>query len=217
MLMIDLQRRDTTPGAATGAVTPVKRQLQPLQIDDQLTYTIEDLFTRQSRTVTVAAPLMGPRALASQQSHGGQLGDFDLLAPPGGWQPQGRLNLGLFWSVDYTASDTPPPSRLSLKAQVMRREQVTTPAGRFQTLMIEYTGTAYRTGANSPQPQPTTIRLWVDSDAGVAVRFESEVLGGMAPPGRPSRERMELSQWTRSAPANPPTPPAQAVPAAAKD
>lgn len=172
-------------GGAAGASPAAKADFQ-IRPGMQLTYATTDQFTRVSRSSTVTVATPG----ATMKGH--QLGDASVLEPPQGWVA-GPLALGSVWEATYDAADDLPRSQMMLKGQVLRRERLALPAGVFTTWVVEFRGTALRSGGAATTPHKVIMTVWVDAATSQLVQFESNITGsGGSQPGRISKERTEL-------------------------
>lgn len=91
-----------------------------------------------------------------------QLGEIDNSMPAGGWVREGAKP-GQAWTMSYTSLGTQGRS-LNLNARVASQESLSTPAGTFDVLRVEYDGAllevATRNQGRSMQSTPYNATIW---------------------------------------------------------
>lgn len=97
-------------------------------------------------------------------------GDYESMTPPSGWVPP-NVKLGMRWKVVTESGGADRPDTLKARARAMAT--VTTPAGTFDTILIQYTGYARTLGAGGTVVEvPYLASLWYSPELGRAVRFD---------------------------------------------
>lgn len=183
-----------------------------LKVGDALEYSIEDLYTRQSRTVvrrvtesTAAGVTFGDgervedrkgRLLALRTP---VLGDLETFEPPGGWLTSNPRQ-GHEQQLAFAARDGLVGSPVQIRLRTVQSSSITTPAGTFQAWQIQGEGYATRSASAVPIQHTVKLTLWSDVQTGRPLRFESEIkasgVGSQA--GQSSRERTELVRVLRA-------------------
>jgi serine protease Do len=178
---------------------------------DRWIYTIEDRYTGIKRDVALVVERTDVERVLFNgggriEAHDGSVlpmslpvvGDLESFEPPQGW---GRplMPLGLTWDLRYLASDGAPRSKVSIRAQVVKNEEVKSGAGTFDTVLVRYTGDIHRSSGAVEMFHTATFNVWIDKSSSRVVRFESEVFGSStSQPARVSRERIELTGVMRN-------------------
>jgi hypothetical protein len=176
-----------------GPVRKVVVNQSAITLGSMLTYRTTDLYTNVTRELTLR------KEATDAPWRQSSLGDMSELEPPQGWLAK-TTKEGHAWALDYEAQDGLPRSQLKLTAQALRRELVTTPAGQFSALLIEYRGTAMRSNGTVFNSHPVVLRLWVELATLYPLRFESDITGSFGSQGgRPSKERTELTRIEKAA------------------
>jgi hypothetical protein len=210
MLSVALGSPTGKPGSPV-VLQPVVA-LPTLQVGDMWEYTVEDRYSGATRSVRWSVDsLQDGRASmnggARVESLDGRTvvinqagaGDFDTFEPPQGWG-RPNLQLGQMWELKYDAFDGVPRSPVETQARVVRREVVQTPAGRFNTLVVEHQGSAIRNSGTANLPHRAKFTVWIDEASGRVVKFESDVFASSgSQPARISRERVHLNSVRRAA------------------
>ncbi|MBL8329840.1 MAG: hypothetical protein JNJ71_13405 [Rubrivivax sp.] len=211
ILSVSLGRR------LSASAMPVQRDRveQPapasLKSGDRLRWRIRDQLTGIAREAELRVDSASAEAIVFdggervEPAGGGEvsirnalLGDMDALQPPGGWFRIGA-SLGNVWDVRYEARDGSPRSRMELTARVLRAESLSIQGEVLDALLVEYKGTAHRSGGTAFLPHPTTIRVWYSPRLKRVVRFQSTILGaGGSQPSNPSQEWTELIAFNPS-------------------
>jgi hypothetical protein len=178
------------PGGAavpgeTASLTPTASR-GPLRAGDTFDYLVTDRMTGRSQTVLLRADRVDDKQIsfnngARVEKHNGEVirivtatvGELDLVTPPGGWMPGGRLPRGS-WGTVFTTSVSGVPVRYDLVANADRERPVRTAAGEFRAIRIDLGGWVESQAGRLPSRARYEAIVWFSPELRRVVRFEAK-------------------------------------------
>lgn len=180
--------RTAREAVQTQASTDQRRMAAAGTVGARWEYTITDLFTRARTRVALTVERIDGTNLI--MNNGGRieapdgrlieltqpvLGELDNSMPAIGWvRPDAQP--GQTWALSYEPPGT-PGRKMRLTAKVVANETLTTPAGTFDVVRVDYRGnmieTATRNQGRSAQAMPYTATIWYAPSLNRAVQMRA--------------------------------------------
>lgn len=176
-------------GAATPAAAvnlPLATSRGPVRSGDTFDYLVTDRMTGRSQTVVLRADRADDKQItfnsgARVEKQNGEVvsivtavaGELDLVTPPGGWMPGGRLPRGS-WGTAFTTRMSGVPVHYDLVANADRERPIRTPAGEFRAIRIDLRGWVENRNSRLVSQAPYEAIVWFSPELRRVVRFEAK-------------------------------------------